>query len=66
MSMLVYVGEEFVLFQVIKEVRVIVAFKEGSTEHYEFEGLSVLKCEVIGIGVDGSYSSSPFLRICYY
>lgn len=38
----------------IKGVRVIVALKKGSLRHYEFEGLHVLKCQVVGMSLDGT------------
>ena len=47
--MLKYTGK--VLSQVVKGVREIVALKKGSPRHYEFEGLHVLKCQVVGMSL---------------
>ena len=40
-----------VLSQVVKGIREIVALKKGSPRHYEFEGLHVLKCQVVGMSL---------------
>lgn len=66
--MLTYVGKEFGLVHVIKEVKVIVALGKGFAGLYTFQSHHVLKGPVVGIRLEvpNATLSSPWPRHFFF
>lgn len=66
--MLTYVGKEFGLVHVIKEVKVIVALRKGFAGLYTFQSHHVLKGPVVGIRLEvpNATLSSPWPRHFFF